>query len=194
MAGPASGLLQCLPLPRGPRGCQPTPVQVPTSGTFRARLLSDAETPQSTPQGQGRAGPPGPRAGCAAEALRVHDAHQPPWCPRPPPRGASLPGRPTPGPLTTVLFSLSLLLPPVPTTEEAQEEGKWGPRPRPQPTPSPLSRDPNPHATPRVPPSKGVQCAPGLTSRLSFGPAHPAPPPPAEVPEVHEEGMRTQDF
>ncbi|OWK17256.1 TNNT3 [Cervus elaphus hippelaphus] len=81
--------------------------------------LSGSGDPQV---GQGRAGPPGPREGCAAEALRVHDAHQPPWCPRPPPRGASLPGRPTPGPLTTVLFSLSLLLPPVPTTEEAQEE------------------------------------------------------------------------
>lgn len=48
--------------------------------------------------------------------------------------------------------------------------------------------------TPRAPPSKGVQCAPGLTSPLSFHPAHPAPPPPAEVPEVHEEGTWTQDF
>lgn len=38
---------------------------------------------------------------------------------------------PTTWPLTAVLFPLSLLHPLAPSSEEAQEEGKWGPGPQP---------------------------------------------------------------
>ena len=60
-------------------------------------------------------------------------AHHPPPHPGLPP----FPARPT-WPLTAVLFPLSFLCPLAPSSEEAQEEGKWGPGPQPPDRPPAL--------------------------------------------------------
>lgn len=148
--GSSNACLCCPPLGplRTPAHTCPL-IPVPTSGTFRVRLLSGTlRSTDTSVQGKGRAGPPGPEQAALQRPTG-------PWClpaslvpgaPAacgPPAWSASLPGHPLLGPLTIVLFPLSLLLRLVPTAEEAQEE---------------------------------------------------ASPPPAEVPEVHEEGTRTQDF
>ena len=126
---------------------------VPTSGIFRVRLLS--ETPRSTdtsvqhplPKERGGRDPQDPEQAALQRPCGPAMSASLPgaWsarCPRPPTLG-HLPSRlPRAWPLMTVSFPLSLLLPVVPTAEEAQEEGKWGPIPRPQPPSNPLSRDP----------------------------------------------------
>uniref|UniRef100_A0AC11CY46 Troponin T3, fast skeletal type n=1 Tax=Ovis aries TaxID=9940 RepID=A0AC11CY46_SHEEP len=141
--GSSNACLCCPPLGplRTPAHTCPL-IPVPTSGTFRVRLLSGTlRSTDTSVQGKGRAGPPGPEQAALQRPTG-------PWClpaslvpgaPAacgPPAWSASLPGHPLLGPLTIVLFPLSLLLRLVPTAEEAQEE---------------------------------------------------ASPPPAEVPEVHEE-------
>lgn len=155
-AGPPSGLLQCLPLPPTagpPEDASPhpsgfSPNTCPHLWDLQGPLLSetlrstDTSVQHPLPKERGGRDPQDPEQAAlqrpcgpamSASLSGAWSAH----CPRSPSLGL-LPSRPPRAwPLTTVSFPLSLLLPLVPTAEEAQEEGKWGPRPQPPATRQP---------------------------------------------------------